>query len=365
MRDNTYFNPVRILSGLNKSKIIKDYLPEGRNLIITDKVFTGNNLAQELSCLIDRDDTVIFDGVFSNPELDDIDSAVNSFRGEGIVNVVALGGGSVIDFAKAAAVFLKGSGELTLDHCLRKESAKSPDEKLFLMAIPTTAGTGSEVTPFATVWDSVQQKKFSLAGDMVFPSIALLDPVLTSGVPQDVTLYTGLDVLSHSLESIWNRNASPVSEAYAFQALHLSLKALPRVLEDGNNLDSRRDMQWASTLAGLAISQTRTAIAHSISYPLTLKFGVPHGLACGFTLESLIDIYIRSGDPQKNVINLLNELKALLGQFKLKEKITGYTSPVQIKELVGEMYNPARADNYLYKADDTFILDVLTNSLKV
>ncbi len=115
MRDNTYFNPVRILSGLNKSKIIKDYLPEGRNLIITDKVFTGNNLAQDLSCLIGRDDTVIFDGVLSNPELDDIDSAVNSFRGEGIVNVVALGGGSVIDFAKAVAVFLKGSGELTLD----------------------------------------------------------------------------------------------------------------------------------------------------------------------------------------------------------------------------------------------------------
>jgi alcohol dehydrogenase len=85
------------------------------------------------------------------------------------------------------------------------------------MAIPTTAGTGSEVTPFATVWDSVQQKKFSLAGDMVFPSIALLDPVLTAGVPPNVTLYTGLDVISHSLESIWNR-ASTVSEAYAIQA---------------------------------------------------------------------------------------------------------------------------------------------------
>ena len=172
MRDNSYFNPVRILSGLNKSKIIKNHLPEGRSLLLTDKVFTSSNIAAELSDLIGRDDTVIFDGVLSNPELDDIDSAVNSFRGEGIVNVVALGGGSVIDFAKAAAVFLKGSGGVTLDRCLRKESAKSPAEKLFLMAIPTTAGTGSEVTPFATVWDSVQQKKFSLAGDMVFPSMA-------------------------------------------------------------------------------------------------------------------------------------------------------------------------------------------------
>jgi alcohol dehydrogenase len=144
---------------------------------------------------------------------------------------------------------------------------------------------------------------------------------------------------------------------------NLSLKALPLVLEDGSNTTARGEIQWASTLAGLAISQTRTAIAHSISYPLTLKFGVPHGLACGFTLESLIDVYIKGGDAQKNLINILNDLKALLGQFMLKEKINGYASTVQVKQLVGDMYNPSRADNYIYKADEEFILDVLTNSL--
>lgn len=363
MHDSNYYNPVKIISGLNKLQKIKDYLPEGRSLIITDRVFTVNGEAQKLSGLLKSHDTIIFDGVHANPEVDDIDAAVDSFRSSGIENVIALGGGSVIDFAKAAAVFLKDRENRSLNQCLREESAKPPAEKLFLMAIPTTSGTGSEVTPFATVWDSVKQKKYSLAGDMVFPSAALLDPSLTIGLPAEGTLFTGLDAVSHSLESLWNKNCSPVSEAYAMQSLRLALKALPEVIENPGSIEARAEMQWASTLAGFAISQTRTAIAHSISYPLTLKFGVPHGLACGFTLEKLIEIYFHGEDNKKYILNILTDIKALLGQLNLKEKTARYASPDQIKNLVADMYNPARADNYIYKADEGFLLNVLNNSL--
>lgn len=363
MRDCTYYNPVKIVSGINKIETIRDYLPEGRSLIITDTIFTGNGTAKKLSGITGRSDCEIFDGVLPNPELDDIDSAVLSFKDGGFESVIALGGGSVMDFAKAAAVFLRDGGNRTLDACLRKETEKSPDKKLFLLAIPTTAGTGSEVTPFATIWDSVTQKKFSLAGDMVFPSTAVLDPMLTVGLPSDGTLYTGLDVMSHSLESLWNRNSSPVSEAYALQSLHIALRTLPAVLENADNISARAEMQWAATLAGLAISQTRTAIAHSISYPLTLKFGVPHGLACGFTLGGLIDVYIDSTIPDMKLKELLKNVKNLLEQFHLKERTGRFASADQIKDLIGEMYNPARADNYIFKADEELIKKVLDQSV--
>jgi len=363
MRDYNYFNPVKIVSGINKIEVIKDYFPAGRSLIITDRVFTGEGTAQKLSDIIGRDDSVIFDGVSPNPELDDIDSTVLSFKDCGINNVIALGGGSVIDFAKAASVFLKDSGNRSLDICLRKGAAEIPDEKLFLMVIPTTSGTGSEVTPFATVWDSVTNKKFSLAGNIVYPSMAILDPLLTVRLPAEGTLNTGLDAISHSLESIWNKNNSPVSESYALQSLRLACRALPEVLKEPDNIEARTYMQWASTLGGFAISQTRTAIAHSISYPLTLKLGVPHGLACGFTLNRLIDIFLDRNNPDMVIKDLFSEISILLKSFNITEIVGKYATVTQIKELVKEMYNPGRADNYIYKADEEFILELVDKSI--
>ncbi len=359
MPNSNYFNPVKIVSGINKIETIKEYLPEGRVLIITSRSFKRKGIAQKLSAQTGREDTVIFDEVSPNPEVDNIDSTVLSFKDRGFECVVALGGGSVIDFAKAVAVFLKDGANRSLDACLRRQSAESPDEKLFLIAIPTTAGTGSEVTPFATVWDSVHQKKYSLAGEMVFPSLAILDPALTVELPPEITLSTGLDVISHSLESIWNKNRSPISEAYALQSLRIIYNSFPAVLEKPDNIKARAEMQWASTLAGFAISQTRTAIAHSISYPLTLKFGIPHGFACSFILTGLIDIFLKEEKPGADIKDLLEKIKYLLKSLNLNEIIGKYATPALIKGLVDEMYNPSRADNYIYKADEEFILQLL------
>ncbi len=157
-----------------------------------------------------------------------------------------------------------------------------------IIAIPTTAGTGSEVTSWATVWDTVAMKKYSLARETLYPEAALVDPLLTLGLPRAITISTGLDALSHALESIWNVNANPVSSSLAEVAAREVIEALPLLADDLRNEALRTRLARASLFAGLAFSNTRTALAHSLSYHLTLHHGVSHGIACSFSLPMVM-----------------------------------------------------------------------------
>jgi len=159
-----------------------------------------------------------------------------------------------------------------------------------LIAAPTTAGTGSEVTPWATIWDSASLKKYSLHLDCTWPTVAIIDPQLMLTVPAGVTVSTGLDALSHALESIWNVNANPVSDTFAISAIEDILECLPRLRRDLGNQELRSRMALAALKAGLAFSNTKTALAHSISYEMTLHHGLPHGIACSFTLPLVLGL---------------------------------------------------------------------------
>lgn len=224
-----------------------------------------------------------------NPDVDRLDTLLTELRETQFVAVVALGGGSVLDAAKALASLLPGD-DLTLDRLLRStgQTSKLPATPLPLYCLPTTSGTGAEVTPFATIWDLRLQKKHSLTGKQLYARLALLDPELTCSLPWEVTLYGAMDTLSHALETLWNRNATPVSAALAIQALHMTVEALPKLEQYPENLEARNCMQQASLLAGLAISQSRTALAHALSYGISLRFGIPHGFACSFSLPAIM-----------------------------------------------------------------------------
>jgi alcohol dehydrogenase len=196
-----------------------------------------------------------------------------------------------------------------------------------------------------------------VTGDAVYPDVALLVPELTLSLPHDETLYTGLDAVSHALESLWNRNRTSVSEAHAVQALRLAVHALPRVLAVPSDLSARRQMQQASLLAGMAISHTRTAIAHAISYPLTSHFGVPHGLACSFSLPRIIEAYLGESEVA-HIHTLLRQVGDMLSSFGLHERLARYASRDQIAGVKSEMYQPGRADNFVGTLDlDTFLAD--------
>ena len=231
---------------------------------------------------------IVINDVAPNPDFILLDKQASRFRAlRAQPDVfVALGGGSVIDTAKVLA-----SAKGDFARVQRFLVPKTGEEELSatpIIAVPTTAGTGSEVTCWATVWDNRSKKKYSLNRPALYPEHAVVDAGLMLGKSRELTISTGLDALSHALESIWNVNASAASAKYAVAAATEILQALPALVEDLGSIDLRARMAGASLMSGMAFSQTKTAIAHSISYPISLHHNVVHGIACSFTLPIVL-----------------------------------------------------------------------------
>lgn len=283
----TYRNPVNTNFGCGQFSKLPEFIAGRRYALVTYPDAPVKELAGKLEAMAGPPVFAIND-VSPNPdyELLQAQSARFSEAGEDIEVVVALGGGSVIDSAKVFAA--AGDDWDRVAHFLETKVGADSLSFLPIIAVPTTAGTGSEVTCWATLWDETLNKKYSLAHPRLYPETALVDPTLMLGKPHGLTLATGLDSLSHSLESIWNVNANPISARLAVAASKLILAVLPELLRDLDNLDLRSAMAEASLLAGLAFSNTKTAIAHNISYPITLRWGVQHGIACSFTLPTVL-----------------------------------------------------------------------------
>lgn len=203
--------------------------------------------------------------------------------------VVALGGGSTLDTAKVLSVSPPTGAFSELAKFLAAGAPFAPGRVKPLIAVPTTAGTGSEVTPWATVWDRAANRKYSLHLRETWPEAALVDPRLSASAPRSVTLQSGLDALSHALEAIWNVNANPVSDVLAVSAARRMWNTLPRLVERLDDRSLRSEAALGALEAGLAFSNTRTALAHSISYEMTLRHGLPHGIACSFTLPLVLE----------------------------------------------------------------------------
>jgi len=203
--------------------------------------------------------------------------------------IVALGGGSTLDTAKVLAVTPPSGGfDAMLARLAANQTFVAGNAKA-LIAIPTTAGTGSEVTPWATMWDRASGRKHSLHLRETWPEAAIVDSALTATAPHAITLQSGLDALSHALEAIWNVNANPVSDMLAVSAARRMQRTLPRLVERLDDATLREQASLAALEAGLAFSNTRTALAHSISYEMTLRHGVAHGIACSFTLPLVLE----------------------------------------------------------------------------
>lgn len=348
----THSNPVRILAGCGSFGQLGAQLSQGKWLLITSSGAKRRGwMARLISQLAEPTRLVICDTITPNPELEFLDRLTQELRQTNFSGLIAIGGGSVIDAAKVLSVTLPSKLDEPLAETLRKGTGQKWDQNLPVIAIPTTSGTGAEVTPFATVWDQENLKKHSVTADLLSPKLAILDPELTLTLPHDETLYTGLDALSHALESLWNRNKTPITEAWALHALELANEALPRVLREKQDLQARETMQMASLLAGFAISQTRTALAHSISYPLTSHYGVPHGLACSFTLPALIGRFEICEPHNTYASNLLKRTRELIESQNLSNKLNGFVSISQIESLEQYMFALGRAENMSFEVE--------------
>ena len=151
--------------------------------------------------------------------------------------------------------------------------------------MPTTAGTGSEVTPFAVLDDTEQGVKGPIAADAFYPLLAIVDPALTFSLPKTITAATGLDALSHAMEGYWSRNHQPLCDSMAMESGRLIFKYLPAVYENPADETARGAMSYAALLAGMAFQLPKNAMVHACSFPLSNRFHMPHGTACAFTLE--------------------------------------------------------------------------------
>lgn len=360
--DWQYYNPVKVISGVGALSRLNEFTEQGEWLLITSAGFTRRGMTDDIKNQLSNLTLHVYDGVTPNPELEDLERVTQDYRGKKLKGVIALGGGSTVDAAKVLAVTLCSNLDQPLVRVLRESKAHSWDKKLPLLVIPTTSGTGAEVTPFATVWDKAEHKKYSVTGDKVFPDIAILDPLLTVSLPEFETLYTGLDAISHALESLWNVNRTPISEAYAVQSLNLALSALPQLKVNPKDIEARANMQQASLLAGLAISQTRTAIAHSISYPLTSHYDVPHGIACSFTLPTLIDEYLIV-QPKEIHRKLFLRAKEIIQSLNITNHIKTYVSIEDILSKKSEMVHPDRAGNYVGQMNEQQLTALLNKSI--
>ncbi|MGI9317298.1 MAG: iron-containing alcohol dehydrogenase PsrA [bacterium] len=283
----TFVNPVEIRFGKGVLDSVGDIIHGRPFCLVTYNEPYFKTLANRLIATAGKSACII-NNITPNPNFISLDESCRQFADSATEDmvIVALGGGSVIDAAKVLAS--SNSGFAPVREYLETGVGENRLGAYPIIAIPTTSGTGSEVTKWATVWDTESQKKYSLSRHALYPTHAVVDPELMLELPRELTISTALDALSHALESIWNRNSNPVSANHAVFAATEIMQALPKLVNDPQNLELRSQVARASLFAGLAFSNTRTALAHSVSYPITLKYQVPHGLACSFSLPMVL-----------------------------------------------------------------------------
>lgn len=236
---------------------------------------------------------IVFDKVESDPSVDTVDLGVEVAKKEGIDVIVALGGGSPLDAAKGISIMINNPGGI-VDY--EKKEPKIPGVPV--IAVPTTAGTGSEVSKFIVITDVKRKIKMLIGGEALIPRAAILDGDLTLMVPPDITAATGMDALTHAIEAYISKKAQPATKVQSLSAIELISNNLVKAVQNGENMEARNNMLFAQMQAGLAFSNASVALVHAMSRPLGAYFGVPHGLANAILLPRVME-YNRASCPEK------------------------------------------------------------------
>ncbi|MBA7536658.1 Long-chain-alcohol dehydrogenase 1 [subsurface metagenome] len=296
-----YYNPVETVFGsssLNQiGKLTERYRNNDNILIIADKFMRNIGIIQRIEkfLLYKEYNVKTFEKVMTNPNFKLIDEASLFATSDNFGLIIGIGGGSALDCAKCAAIISRNEGKISeyLNGIKTISNSGIP-----LIEVPTTAGTGSEVTMWATVWkdEGDIKKKYSLSNEKMYAKAALLDPELTISLPPHLTASTGLDALSQAIEAYWSRNHNPTSDKHALEAISLINENIENAYKNPTKIEFREKMLLGSLESGLAFSNTKTTAVHSVSYPITAHFDVPHGLACALTLAAFLEFNSIEGE---------------------------------------------------------------------
>lgn len=346
-------------------QVVRDL--DARNVfLVTDRVSFGPCGAEEkLTAALSEFNVTSFSDFDPNPHVEDVRKGMVLFTDAEPDVVIAVGGGSVIDMAKLINFF--GSAELDPEVYLADKRLHGTRDGCPLIAVPTTAGTGSEATHFAVLY--VGHTKYSVAEECILPDVVVMDPRLTLSMPKYVTASTGMDALGQAIESYWCVNSTEESKAFARKAIGLIIPALPAAIENGD-IESRQAMAEGANLAGKAINISKTTAAHAVSYPITSFFGIAHGHAVGLTLPSML-VYnagateddttdVRGADYVSEVMSELvgmlsadtpagaaDTLNKLMTRIGLETRLSalGVRTDDDIQTILDNGFNPARVKN--------------------
>lgn len=289
-------------------------------MLVTDKSLRGLKLTSDLEKEIQESNIklCVYDGVVPNPTSDNVETALEMYKQSECDSLIAFGGGSVMDCAKAVGARVAYPNKsLAKMKGVMKVLRKIP----LLIAVPTTAGTGSETTLASVITDSKTRHKYAINSFPLIPAYALLDAKLTVGLPPHITSTTGMDALTHSVEAFIGRSTTRETRKAALESVKLIFENLEVVYENGHNLEARENMLVASFKAGVAFTQSYVGYVHALAHPLGGKYNVPHGLANAVILPYVLKAY------GKAVYKKLWKLGVYAGLF---EKTTTYENGAKI-----------------------------------
>ena len=329
LREYQFRLPRNITFGLGASEKVGERAREygaKRALIVTDRAFKSLGMIETISRTLSRDgiQPVVYDGVITEPTTDQVEEGLGVYRESGCDLVIGLGGGSCIDAAKAVAVLATNGGRI--QDYEGRDKVKKP--RAPLIAVPTTAGTGSEVTWSTVIKDNQRKVKFIVYSPKIVADEAIEDPLLTLSMPPSITASSGMDALTHAIEGyICLREANlgygppPLIHYLAVPAVELIGQNLRQAWANGKNVEARGNMMLGQLLAALTFGNSGTALAHGMARPLGAYFNVPHGLANAIVLPHVMEFtWVAVPDKFSRIARAMGEETANLSSFQAAQK---------------------------------------------
>lgn len=306
-----------------------------RVFLVTDRGLVASGLSGRVAKLLNDSsiEVAVFSELRPNPAAEDIAAGGRALRHFGDAIVVGLGGGTSLDGAKG--ISLAAANDVPIrDLDYRNELAHSG---LPVVAIPTTAGTGSETNSFGVIEDHATHRKFYVGSPRVAPKVIILDPALTTGLPSGPTAATGVDALAHALESVMAKHQNPFSHGLAIQVVRMVDGWLPVAVRNGGDAEARAQMLLAAHLAGLAFANTGLGLAHALAHNLSALVGTAHGVALAVVLPSVIEFNARARGPE------LAEVAVALGAASGgSEEEAARAAGQSVQALLAELGMPSR-----------------------
>jgi alcohol dehydrogenase class IV len=351
-----HWNPGKLIVGPNSlNQLTNELSSKEVPLIITDKGVLNAGILNKLTAVLDGAGIRyhLFDGIEPDPPFEIVEKAAAAYQDNGCTLVIGLGGGSSIDGAKAVSLKVSQKENLR-EYAMGKviEGMIAP-----IYAIPTTAGTGSEVTGVAVIKDQGNKMKMVLRGMQLIPKTVILDPELLVSIPPKVAAETGADALSHAVESYVSLNSNVITEAFALTAIRMISKYLRRMVANPGDIETAGQMLLASCIAGLSFSNAGLGLTHSLAHPLGAYFHVSHGLSCALYLPFVMDFnlptcpekYASIADAMgENVRQFSPHRAAKQAVFAVRELLADIGIPRTFSELgISFELNPKMVENAL------------------